>query len=170
MRNARVWTRSLVLGTALTALTLTAVLAIACEDVDSEEDPTPVTTWKITPAAPRSPTVAPTAPAATPTPSPDETPAARAELTLTGVSNTFLESELEAPAGPITIVFNNRDAGIVHNVHIFRGENAQGEDVGATELEVGPIEQTLDLDLEAGEYFYQCDAHPTTMSGRLTVT
>jgi plastocyanin len=38
-----------------------------------------------------------------------------------------------------------------------------------TELDVGPIKQTLTFDVQPGAYFYQCDAHPTTMEGELRV-
>jgi plastocyanin len=90
-------------------------------------------------------------------------------LELAAVSSVFDVTELEAPAGPITIEFDNRDAGIVHNVAVYPGDDASEDPIGATELEPGPIQQELQLDLSAGAYFYQCDAHPSTMSGSLTV-
>jgi plastocyanin len=147
-----------------------AVLFAACGDT-TEEDPTPVTTWKITPAdgvrTAEPPTPAPTsAPAGTATPGGN----AGTTLTIIGASSTFDEEELTAPAGPITIIFDNQDGGVIHNVHFFNGDDADGETVGETELEVGPVEQTIEMDLQAGDYYYQCDAHPTTMSGTLTVS
>ena len=153
------------------ALTLLAgVTATACGDTDAESDPTPVTTWKITPASgTQTPPPATEAPD-TPTPGTPGTPGAGTVLELAAVSSTFDAEEFEAPAGPVTIEFDNRDAGIVHNVQVFAGDSADGESMGATELEVGPVQQTLEMTLEAGEYYYQCDAHPTTMSGTLTVT
>jgi plastocyanin len=84
--------------------------------------------------------------------------------------NTLWEpTELEAPPGSVTIELDNQDAGIVHNIRVYRGSDDTGEDMGATELESGPVVQTLKLDLTAGEYFYVCEAHPATMSGTLTV-
>jgi plastocyanin len=90
-------------------------------------------------------------------------------ITIVGVSSTFDEKEIEAPAGLITIIFDNQDSGIVHNVRFFDGDDADADVVGETELESGPIEQTLVMELDAGSYYFQCDAHPTTMTGTLTV-
>jgi plastocyanin len=136
----------------------------------SDADPTPVQTWKITPASGGG---APTATAApveeTPT-QPSGGSGGETVLELVAANILFDKDELEAPAGTITIEFDNRDGGIPHNVAVYEGEDATGESVGATELGVGPVQQTLTLELEPGTYFYQCDAHPATMSGILTVT
>lgn len=90
-------------------------------------------------------------------------------ITLIAKNTLFDKSELRAKAGEITITFDNQDGGIVHNLHVYKGQDADGEDVGATELEAGPIVQTLKLDLEPGEYFYVCNAHPATQFGKLIV-
>jgi plastocyanin len=159
-------------GAVVAAIVLGAAGSVACGDT-TESDPTPVQTWKITPAAgggvaTPTPSAAGT-PASTATAS-DVTPAAGGALQIAGVSSTFDVDELTATAGSVTIEFDNRDAGVVHNLHVFKGANAQGESVDATDIEVGPVQQTLTIELEAGDYFYQCDAHPTTMKGTLTVT
>jgi plastocyanin len=135
----------------------------------AEEDPTPVKTFKITPAATSDGQTA--VPEATSTVAPDVTPAiGGVVLELVGVSSTFDVTELAAPEGPITIKFDNREAGVIHNVAVYPGDDASQDPLGATELESGPIEQELSLTLEAGEYFYQCDVHPTTMKGTLKVS
>lgn len=90
-------------------------------------------------------------------------------LQLVSRNTLFDKSELRATAGEITIEHDNQDGGILHNVHVYRGTDATGESVGMTELEAGPSQQTLTLTLEAGEYFYVCDAHPATMTGQLIV-
>jgi plastocyanin len=90
-------------------------------------------------------------------------------LTLVSKNTLFDKTELRAKAGEITIKHDNQDGGIVHNVHVYKGSDATGEDMGMTELEAGPVEQTLVLNLEPGEYFFVCDAHPATMAGTLTV-
>jgi plastocyanin len=41
--------------------------------------------------------------------------------------------------------------------------------MGKTEFVAGPVKQTLTLTLAAGEYFFVCDVHPPTMSGKLEV-
>lgn len=163
--------RSRVALAVLTALlALGALAGWACGDI-GDTDPTPVQTFKITPAA--NATAAPQAsaetdaPAVQPTP-PDGTGGA-STIEIAGINNTFDVEEVTAPAGSITIDFDNRDSGIVHNIHVFLGSDNEGESVAETELEVGPIEQTVTFDAEPGEYYYVCDAHPTTMEGTLTV-
>jgi plastocyanin len=109
-------------------------------------------------AQPRTPlTVAPK------TPTPDGT------ITITQRNLQFDTDQLFAPAGELTIVLVNDDLGTPHNIHFFRGSNARGETVDATPLSNGPATDTLELDLDAGDYFFQCDVHPN-MKGTLTVT
>ena len=90
-------------------------------------------------------------------------------FTIVSKNTLFDKTEIEAKAGEITLIEDNQDPGLVHNLHVFKGADATGDDLGATELEAGPAKQELKLTLEAGDYFYQCDAHPATMSGTLKV-
>lgn len=90
-------------------------------------------------------------------------------LTLVSRNILFDKNELTAPAGEITIVHDHQDAGIPHNVAVHEGTDAEGELIDKTEIEPGPVEQRLTLNLEAGTYFYVCEVHPTTMTGILTV-
>ena len=71
---------------------------------------------------------------------------------------------LRAPAGPLTIEVDNQDDGVNHNVHL-----PDAPDSPSTELEPGPNEQSLDVDLTPGSYEYLCDLHPN-MVGTLTVS
>ena len=77
---------------------------------------------------------------------------------------------LVAPAGEaFTVNIDNQDAGIPHNFDLLTEEG--GDEIGKTAVEPGPVQQTLDVDpLDAGEYFYVCDVHPTTMTGTLVAT
>jgi plastocyanin len=153
---------------AVAIVAVLGVLSAACGEIEAD-DPTPVQTWKITPASGSRTAAPPTEPAETSTQAPDQTPGAGATLSLVGINSTFDKETLEAPAGPVTIEFDNRDGGVVHNVHFFRGDSARGESVGETDLEPGPVKQTLTMTLESGDYYYQCDVHPTTMKGTLRV-
>ena len=71
---------------------------------------------------------------------------------------------LEAPAGALTIVVDNRDDGVSHNLHL-----TDAPDGPKTDLEAGPVTQELDVSLDVGAYEYVCDIHPN-MVGTLTVS
>lgn len=84
-------------------------------------------------------------------------------VTLVAEDNRWDTDCLRAPAGPLTIVVDNRDDGGNHNVHL---PDAPGSP--ATELEQGPSTQELDVTLDAGGYEFVCDLH-SNMVGTLTV-
>lgn len=116
------------------------------------------------------------APAPTATPAAGGTPAAGApagttELKLIAKNLLFDVATLTGVAGKeLTVTFDNQDVAVPHNIHFFQGADATGTSVGATELAAGPVVQTLKIGpLDAGSYYYQCDVHPTTMIGVLTV-
>jgi mono/diheme cytochrome c family protein/plastocyanin len=114
----------------------------------------------------------PTAAPVSGTPTAVPTPATNAQTrSVAGVDVTFKETSLTATStAPITIDFDNQDAGIDHNIHFFKGTDASGPSVAATDVAAGPVKQTLDLGtLAAGTYFYHCDVHPDAMQGTLTV-
>ena len=71
--------------------------------------------------------------------------------------------ELQAPADTdFTIVIDNQDEGVQHNLNIKETEFR-------TELETGVSAQVLQINLPAGEYDYICDLHPN-MASTLTVS
>jgi len=84
-------------------------------------------------------------------------------------SEEFTKDTLEASPGTVTVVFLNNDAGVVHNIHVFDGTDADAATLASTELETGPVEQELTFRVDEGEYFYHCDAHPQ-MQGTLVVS
>ncbi|HEY6566185.1 MAG TPA: hypothetical protein VI341_01590 [Actinomycetota bacterium] len=88
---------------------------------------------------------------------------------VTPAGTVFDTNCLVAPAGEgFTINYDNQAAGITHNVDAFTEQG--GESLGATDLEPGVVQQELSLGpLEEGSYYFQCDAHPTTMYGTLAV-
>jgi hypothetical protein len=76
-------------------------------------------------------------------------------------------------AQPYTIEFDNQDPGQLHNVNVYADDSAteslllppgEGTITGPdqTSYEGEPIE-------EAGEFFFRCDVHPTTMTGTFVV-
>ena len=90
-------------------------------------------------------------------------------LTLIAKNTLWDKSELKAKPGTVTFQMDNQDDGIPHNIHVYKGKDNTGQDMGMTELEAGPVKQTLTLELTAGEYFFVCDVHPATMAGKLEV-
>ncbi len=169
--------------------------ATACSSGGKTADPTPVQTFKITPSAlgaatkpPSAPTAAATAAgaataavtsaatsAASPAATTGATPAATSgggggtKIVIIAINLQWDKSTLSAPAGTITFELDNQDPGQPHNIHIYKGADVSGEDKGMTQLNVGPTKDTLEVTLDKGEYYYQCDVHPTTMAGKLTV-
>jgi cytochrome c oxidase subunit 2 len=86
----------------------------------------------------------------------------------------FDKTCLAAPANqPFTIEFDNEDPGVPHNVEIYTDKSAQTRLGGATGIQdvvTGPAKATYDVDpLKPGSYFFQCDVHPTAMSGSFVV-
>ena len=105
--------------------------------------------------------------AATPTPVPSGA-AAGPKIDLVAQNVKFDKADLTAPANtPFTIHFDNRDAGINHDVDILDTSGAKvfdGRDFpgpAAQDYGVGP--------LAPGTYKFECSIHPALMFGTLTV-
>jgi hypothetical protein len=87
-------------------------------------------------------------------------------------TNGFDQTEVEGPADGFTLCFNNQDTGLPHNVHAFQSATGpEGGDLAVTGAPApGPIVQTTDVPATGpADYFFQCDAHPATMTGTLTI-
>lgn len=110
-----------------------------------------------------------TAAATAPTGNKEQVATADGVLTLIAKNTLWDYSKLKAKPGAITIVEDNQDAGVVHNVHVYKGDDNKGQDMGMTELAAGPVKAELKLTVEKGDYFLVCDAHPATMSAKLDV-
>jgi len=113
-------------------------------------------------------------PTASPSPSPSGGVAACEPagdtLHVSAMNAVFDTDCLAAPAGsPFTIVFDNMDPGVPHNVSIYTDPTA-AQALFTGELLTGPGKITYTVDaLEAGTYFFRCDVHPTTMTGTFVV-
>ena len=81
----------------------------------------------------------------------------------------FDTKELNLPAGqPVTISFENKDAGIPHNIAIYT-DASKSTILFQGEVFPGPATKTYSVDpLEAEEYYFQCDVHPA-MNGTVVV-
>ncbi len=115
----------------------------------------------------------PTTPPAPPTSAGPPVECPRGGLELVAPSGAavsgFAQTTLSAPADEdFTICFDNQDSGVQHNVNVYTAAPPDGESVAAGGIIVGPAQENLDVPGQpAGSYFYQCDVHPTTMTGTL---
>jgi plastocyanin len=74
----------------------------------------------------------------------------------------FDPDAVEVPANePVTLVIDNRDAGVNHNLHV-----KDAPEQNRTPLEQGESLQALTVTLPAGEYEFVCDIHPA-MTGEI---
>jgi len=87
-------------------------------------------------------------------------------------ANGFAETTLRLEAGrPASLVFDNQDTGVPHNVVIFGedpAKNPQATPLFTGEIITGPAKITYNVPaLQAGTYFFHCAVHPTTMTGTI---
>ena len=94
-----------------------------------------------------------------------------AVVRLAAANVAFDPTTLTAPAGtPFTIEFDNRDAGVQHNVQIFDSPDFSGTPLFDGDIVTGPAQVTYDVPaLEAGTYFFRCVVHPANMIGQIEV-
>ena len=84
------------------------------------------------------------------------------DVVIVAESMAFDPDEVEVAADePVTIVIDNRDEGVNHNIHV---EDAP--EPNKTRLELGTSQQALTVTLPAGDYEFVCDIHPN-MRGTL---
>jgi cytochrome c oxidase subunit II len=70
---------------------------------------------------------------------------------------------------PFQITFDNKEP-VPHNVAVFKGSNAEGQNVFRGQVFAGPKVVTERIPaLQAGSYFFHCDVHPQAMQGKLVV-
>jgi plastocyanin len=91
-------------------------------------------------------------------------------VTVTAAALEFDTDTIELPAeSPTTITFDNQEAGVQHNIAIYT-DDSLAEELFKGELVTGPTSVPYQVPaLPEGEYFFQCDVHPT-MTGTGVVT
>jgi len=139
-------------------------LVVACggddDDDDTEGGETPAATATETQAA-----------AATDTPETEATDTAEPEpggpIELVAEGFAFSRGRIEVQAGvETTVELTNRDDGVSHSFHVMAGDVDDATPI-FTPAD-GPMSLTFTIDTP-GNYTFQCDVHPTTMSGALVV-
>lgn len=90
------------------------------------------------------------------------------EATLVAADISFDQEEITLAAGlEVTIHLENDDDGIPHNLAVLDDD----EVLAATEIEAGPVSQTLELTIEErGVYTFICQVHPSQMVGDLVMS
>ena len=111
----------------------------------------------------------------TPTPSSSCTPSATSLCISTpnqGTGLSFNTNQLSAAAGArVTLTYSN-DSAIPHDWHLFNGANPSSPSIASTTIKAGPndVESvSFAVPSTPGRYFFQCDVHPTLMTGFLVV-
>ena len=87
-------------------------------------------------------------------------------FTVTAKNVAFTPTKLSIPANEdVEITFDNQDSSVPHNLDIMTPTAFK------TDVKSGPTKDTLKVNVaKAGTYDYQCDVHPTTMKGQITVS
>jgi plastocyanin len=90
-------------------------------------------------------------------------------VTVTAQNLAFDTSTIDLPSNaPSTITFDNKDAGVQHNIAIYR-DDTLADVLFKGDLVTGPATATYDVPaLPAGTYYFHCDVHPT-MNGSVAV-
>jgi plastocyanin len=92
-------------------------------------------------------------------------------LSLTAQSLKFVQSSLSVHPGKVSLTFTNKDSGVQHNFVLFRGTSASGPVLFRGSPVTGPNSTTYGFTAPGpGTYFFHCEFHPTTMTGKLNVT
>src|SRR5581483_10294664 len=113
------------------------------------------------------------APTSAPSPSTQCTQAQNGTVAVTASGIAFDTNCIEVPAGqPFTIAFDNKDAGIPHNIAIYPSSTqlTPADALFQGEVVTGPTTTQYKVPaLDAGTYYFHCDIHPTTMNGTFKV-
>lgn len=142
----------------MTAIILSLVVVAACATASAG--------WTYAPAPSLTPPPSSAASAGVSAPAGSANPNL---VTISALGIKYEQTTLTAPAStPFQIVFENKDAGVPHNVTIHQG-GATGTETFKGAVFSGVETRTYDVPaLDAGQYAFVCIVHPT-MIGTLNV-
>ena len=74
------------------------------------------------------------------------------------------------PGARVTINFNNKDSGVLHNFALYTDSSAKTS-IFVGSFVTGPATTvyTFTAPTKVGNYFFRCDVHPTQMTGTFVV-
>jgi glucose dehydrogenase/plastocyanin len=114
-------------------------------------------------------------PSATSNPPAGVAPASSGQLTVSTPASSPLSFDMTtlhaAGGAKVTVQYTNNST-LPHNWHLFNGPDANAPSIVETPEKSGPGDvETVQFTAptQAGSYFYQCDVHPTVMTGHLVV-
>ena len=87
-------------------------------------------------------------------------------------AEAFVPSTLNAPPATLVTVNYTNNSSLQHNINFFNGPDPTAPSLGASEPVIGPNalrSVTFTTPDSAGDYFFHCDIHPTTMVGTLQI-
>lgn len=92
-------------------------------------------------------------------------------IAVTATDNKFDKKTLTAAANSEVVVSFKNSGKVKHNIHFLTAKGGQTLADGAEGaiIDGGVTEEVKFTAPAAGKYFYQCDLHPTEMTGELTV-
>ena len=90
-------------------------------------------------------------------------------VTVVAQNLAFDTATIELEPVPTTLTFENRDAGVQHNIAIY-SDSSLGDELFNGELVTGPatVEYTVPA-LPPGEHYFQCNVHPN-MNGTVVIS
>jgi plastocyanin len=92
-------------------------------------------------------------------------------VTIVAQNLQFDPTTITASAGvQVTVNFDNRDAGVLHNVAFYTNRSASSA-IFVGEITTGPVvvDEGFTAPSTPGSYFFRCDVHPDVMTGAFNV-
>ncbi|HZP56474.1 MAG TPA: cupredoxin domain-containing protein [Dehalococcoidia bacterium] len=168
MRNSSIALLGALFGASL-------LLAGACGGSNDNSDKTAVSRSRADQGAPATTVAAqPTGSAAASSPTAGATggatQAAGQTLQISAKDIAYSTDKLTAKAGAVTIEFTNNDSATSHNFALYNSPDSATNEIGHTDIAPGPNTKSLTVTLQPGTYHYECQVHPTSMRGTLTVS
>jgi plastocyanin len=83
--------------------------------------------------------------------------------------NKFSQTSYNIPAGQAITLTQNNKGQAIHNWHVLNVKDSDGKDITTPLTQPGQTSTATFTLATAGSYKFQCDVHPTEMTGTLTV-